>query len=223
MTKRLITQICVATGLLIAGCTPDVAQYSPSEAPKTLKLQYVRMQHQTAFKPGSADLADGEAEKLARFLDRAEVTAQDRVFFEPAEDDRLATARLGRLAKAVDEKGVGAQTLPPAAAGVAPDQVQVVVERYIVVPPDCPNWTSPGVGDHSNQPYSNFGCANMTNLGLMVADPHDLVVGRPLGPAEGDPALAAMQRYRTDKVTKLKGSNGAGGGDFNINFGMGGY
>jgi len=78
----------------------------------------------------------------------------------------------------------------------------VVVERYVVTPPDCPNWTKPPYGDHSNTPASNFGCATATNLGLMVADPRDLVIGRSLGPPRGDPALYGYSRYRVGKPRK---------------------
>ncbi|HEX9489010.1 MAG TPA: CpaD family pilus assembly lipoprotein, partial [Stellaceae bacterium] len=71
-----------------------------------------------------------------------------------------------------------------------------------VTPPDCPNWSKPASGDHSNTLPSNFGCADATNLGLMVADPRDLVLGRSLGPPRGDPALYGYSRYRTGKPRK---------------------
>jgi pilus assembly protein CpaD len=203
MKTRYLPLLCAGAVLLVgAGCTPSTSEWSPSEAPKSARVEYVRLQHVAAFKPGSADLATGEAEKLRRFLDQAQVNAEDHVFLEPGSEDRLTASRIGRLSKAMAEKGVGAQTLPAMSADAAlgADKVDIVVERYVVMPPDCPNWTSPAVGEHSNQPGSNFGCATATNLGLMVADPRDLVIGRTLGPAEGDAALAAVKRYRLGKV-----------------------
>jgi hypothetical protein len=47
---------------------------------------------------------------------------------------------------------------------------------------------------------SNYGCANATNLGLMVASPADLASGRPFTGIEAQPAASAVQRYLTDKV-----------------------
>ena len=44
----------------------------------------------------------------------------------------------------------------------------------------------------------------------MVADPRDLVVGRTMGPAEGDPAIAGLTRYREGKPTPLGISGGLG-------------
>jgi pilus assembly protein CpaD len=199
MMTRFVPLLCAALGLLAAGCTPSTSEWSSAAAPKTPRVQYTRLHHEAAFKPGSSELAAGEAAQLRRFFDQAAVTSEDHVYFEPAIEDRLTAARIGRLTKLVDAHGIGAKTLPAAEGALAHDSVNIVVERYVVVPPDCPNWTSPSVGDHSNQPGSNFGCSDATNLGLMVADPRDLLMGRTLGPAEGDAALAAVKRYREGK------------------------
>jgi type IV pilus biogenesis protein CpaD/CtpE len=58
---------------------------------------------------------------------------------------------------------------------------------------------------------TTFGCANLANLAAMVADPADLDHGRPLAPLAGDPAVAAVARYRTGLVTPLpaSGTDGA--------------
>jgi type IV pilus biogenesis protein CpaD/CtpE len=53
----------------------------------------------------------------------------------------------------------------------------------------------------------------------MVADPADLVSGRALAPADGQPAVAAVQRYMTDRIkpppaptaSPFAGSTGGGG------------
>jgi hypothetical protein len=58
---------------------------------------------------------------------------------------------------------------------------------------------------------ADFGCADALNLRLMLADPHDLQRGRPLSPAAGDPAFAAVRRWRQDQVKPLADA-GAGGG-----------
>jgi pilus assembly protein CpaD len=220
MTIPSLSRACLALGLLLAGCTSETSEWTPAEAPKSPRVDYVRVQHDAAFKPGSAELAGGEAASLTQFLGAAQVTSADHVYLEAAADDRLEASRIGRLAKIVDQKGAGAQTLP-AGAGIPPNHVRVVVERYVVTPPDCPNWSSPAVGYHGNEPGSNFGCADATNLSLMVADPRDLVIGRPLGPAQGDGAFAAAQRYRQGKVkdpsgvtagTTYAAPQGSGGG-----------
>ncbi len=198
MKHRLHLSLCLGLGLLLAGCAPPVAEWSDTQAPKQIRVDVVKLQHAAAFVPGSAELAGGEAESLAAFLDQAEVTADDHVYFEPARGDKLAAARIGKLTHEIGTRGLGAVTLPAAPTDTT-DQMMVFVERYVVTLPDCPNWTKPPFGDHSNTMPSNYGCADANNLALMVADPRDLVIGRTLGPAEGNPAVYGYSRYRNDK------------------------
>jgi pilus assembly protein CpaD len=228
---RPLAFLSLCLGLALAGCTPPASEWTPAEAPKDIHVDYVRLQHVASFAPNSSKLSTDEAGKLSYFLDTAEVTPQDHVYFEPSASDRLATARIAQLAHSLSRRGLGATTLP-AAAVTSPNHMNIYVERYVVTPPDCPNWTKPATGDHSNTTSSNFGCADATNLGLMVADPRDLVVGRHLDPASGDAALAGVARYRTGNVQSLTPSSasttyatpsggGGGGGNGGGNGGSG--
>jgi pilus assembly protein CpaD len=76
----------------------------------------------------------------------------------------------------------------------------VGIGRYTVTLPPCPNWSSPPGAAYTNAHNSNWGCAAATNLGLMVANPADLVSGRTLAPADGQPAVMAVQRYLNDRI-----------------------
>ncbi|MGH6886966.1 MAG: CpaD family pilus assembly lipoprotein, partial [Geminicoccales bacterium] len=83
-------------------------------------------------------------------------------------------------------------------------RVEVVLERYLVTLPACPDWSRESGTDFDNLPLSNLGCATQTNLGLMIAEPKDLVRGRPLGPADGIQQAEGIVRYRTGKVVQLE-------------------
>ncbi len=102
-----------------------------------------------------------------------------------------------------------------------PNTLLVVVERYIVTPPDCPNWTKSSSGDHDNAATSNFGCSNVTNLGLMVADPRDLVIARQLGPGSAAQAGLAIQRYMAGKTAPLPSNSTSSTYNLNVNQGGG--
>jgi len=54
------------------------------------------------------------------------------------------------------------------------DEARFHVSYLAVVPPECLNWRMSPVTTYSNTAQANFGCAHVTNLGLMVADPRDL-------------------------------------------------
>lgn len=59
--------------------------------------------------------------------------------------------------------------------------------RLGVVPRDC-GVTDDLIPSHNNQPHDNFGCAGMTNLGILASDPRQLLepypVDKRVGPRE---------------------------------------
>jgi hypothetical protein len=83
---------------------------------------------------------------------------------------------------------------------VPANRAVVSIGRYAVTLPTCPNWSQSLRYEFTNALSSNYGCANATNLGLMVASPADLASGRPFTGIEAQPAASAVQRYLTDRV-----------------------
>lgn len=96
-----------------------------------------------------------------------------------------------------------------AAAGEAPpiDGALITVRTHVVALPQCPDWSADPRRGYDNQPSSNWGCATAINFGIMLADPHDLIRGKALGPADGERLAKAIERYRTDKTTPLTNEN----------------
>jgi pilus assembly protein CpaD len=84
--------------------------------------------------------------------------------------------------------------------------VTVTVGRYVATPPPCPNWEKPPGYDWANTPMSNLGCATASNLGLMLADPGDLVRGREVGASDGTAQAKAVEQFRTGKGAKAAAS-----------------
>lgn len=210
MATPILRLASLAVGLVLIGCTPPADRAGLPDGistAKALNVDHVRVPHVVTFMPGGAQPTPGAVDNLIAFLRRAGLRSGDRVYLEPAAGDRVATARIGNLLHALEGRGIGAQTLPPA-QDLAGDQLRVLVDRYLVVLPPCPDWTRSPIDDHDNSPDSNFGCATVSNLGLMVADPRDLVMGREMGPADADPATLAVARYRAGQPKPLS-SGGA--------------
>ena len=205
MKTRLILALALVGAALTACDSPG--EWSPAEAPRQLRVDFQRLTHAAGFAAGATQLAQGEQEKLGAFLQAAQVTTDDPVYLEGAAGDRLSAARIGALARDLTRQGYAVATLPAAPEAVPKNALLVVVERYVVTPPDCPNWTKSPSGDHENAQTSNFGCSDATNLGLMVADPRDLVIGRQLGPAGAAQAGLAIQRYRAGQTAPLLGTS----------------
>jgi pilus biogenesis lipoprotein CpaD len=76
--------------------------------------------------------------------------------------------------------------------------VDVSVEQDQVQPPECGHWDP---NRHFEDTSSDFGCSTVRALGLMVADPHDLVAGKDAGHTSAPPQVGAIERYHTDKQT----------------------
>jgi pilus assembly protein CpaD len=114
-------------------------------------------------------------------------------------------ARVGAVAAIFEERRVRTTEAPAREriTGVDPNSVLVTIERHVVVLPDCPDWQKPETQNWKNLPMPNFGCANQTNLGLMVADPGDLVRGREMGPADAARTSLGIERYRTGEEEEI--------------------
>ena len=219
MKARLILCLALMAGALQA-CDPP-GEWSAAEAPRQLRVDFQRLTHTAGFAPSATRLAPKEQESLNAFLQAAQVTTDDPIYLETVAGDRLGASRVSALARDLTRQGYSVATLPAAPDAVQANALLVIVERYVVTPPDCPNWTKSQSDDHENAPTSNFGCSNLTNLGLMVADPRDLVIARHLGPAEAAQASLAIQRYRTGQTSALSGPSSGTVYNYSFNAGSG--
>jgi pilus assembly protein CpaD len=191
----------LAIALALAACAPGAAEYTKSEAPNRLEVDGATSQLALAFAPGSARLTAGEAAHLDRLIASGAIQQADRVAIAASGAPSLADARVAAISSRLLRWGIVADARP--IASVPPNHAIVMVGRYAVTLPPCPNWSMPRANDFTNAPPSNFGCATAVNLGLMVASPADLAHGRTLAPADGKPAAAAVDRYLNDNITPL--------------------
>lgn len=193
--------VSVAITTAMVACTPRTASWSPAQTPKTNKVDWVSHSHAVRAVTAGKGLATVEREKLDRFAAEISLGYGDQVVIKtPRRHRNRAAAALVRYfrARRLDPKvQVVADTGRP-----ADDMMTVTIGRYVVTPPKCPDWTKPAGTDPNNRVGSNFGCASVTNLGLMLADPGDLVRGRPKGPSDGVAAARLVRRYREGKATE---------------------
>ncbi len=208
MTRRNFPLIGLALLAALAACESPVDDWQPSEAPKSNKVELARLSHTVRFESNATKMSPAETTRLAGFLEDSDLVAGERVYLESSRDDNISQAREATLRRILARRGIIVGTIPATATPLGGqvalgDAVTIQLERYIVTPPDCPNWSKPTGGDPTNSLTSNFGCANATNLGLMVANPRDLIAGRQPGPADAEPALRAIQNYRAGKPVIL--------------------
>jgi pilus assembly protein CpaD len=199
--------------LVLAACA---AEYSKTEAPAQLRVDGAGSRFEVAFAGGSDNLSRSEAARLDRMVLAGNIRPSDRVEIAVAGPPGLAQQRAAAISRELLRYGIVAQALPLAAAPA--NRAVVSIGRYAVTLPTCPNWSQSPAADFTNALSSYYGCADATNLGLMVANPADLVSGRPFSGADAQTASNAMQRYLTDRVKNpptptASPFSGGGGGE----------
>jgi pilus assembly protein CpaD len=193
--------IFLALPLALAACVPGAAEYTKTEAPAEPHLYGSQRVLTIAFAPGSARLAASQAGRLAQFVRNGDIRPADRVEIAAAGRDTLAQGRVAAIAREFLRYHIVATSRP--LVGVPRNDALVLIGRYAVMLPPCPNWSKSAATDFTNETSSNFGCADAINLGTMVANPADLAGGRMLGAASGKTAVSAVDRYLSDQVTPL--------------------
>lgn len=179
----------------------DWSSVRPEKAPVAQAVSYV---HPVRFAAADGVLLDDQRETLDGFVARAQPRRSDPVRLQ-VHSGMVDAAR----AAAIGER-LRAWGLRSIVEGPAPNQpddvVRVVIETYVVTLAGCPDWTHHPSISYDNEPTSNFGCASARNLGLMIADPGDLIEGRAMGAADGTVLAAAVKRYRAGKTKALLGA-----------------
>jgi pilus assembly protein CpaD len=219
-SRRLGVLVAAALAAMLAGCS-ETTYWSPAEAPKQTQVDWVRFDHRVMFDPRSRDISISERARLEEFLARVDPRYGDQVLVGTGSgtvEGEVGLQRVSTVAEYLRSSGMKVAPLTDVNVARWDGAVQISVGRYVVTPPNCPDWTKSASYDPLNHTSSNFGCATATNLGLMVADPGDLVRGRPMGPSDGAYGARMIQTWRegekagsSNSMTLTFGSQGGGG------------
>ncbi|MFC3052502.1 CpaD family pilus assembly lipoprotein [Kordiimonas pumila] len=157
----------------------SVGTPSPFEQEMRNTVQMVRLPYSVAVEEdATTGLSPKTEREIASFLASVQAGYGDVVLLDgPSTSPHRITA-IADFIKARGLAFAGTATMGPAPeTGV----VILYVERYRVITPDCGGWEAEVSNQQRNNDSANLGCANTTNLGLMVANPRDLVSGASTG------------------------------------------
>jgi pilus assembly protein CpaD len=190
--------------LTLGACAAEVEGWKGSTV-KEHQVEWTVASHALRFEPDSRWLAQGELQRLDAFITRLDLRRPSHVYFAPPSGvSDLSERRSATLHALLRARGVSVRQAPPQPgisgalpnASIGPNEVTMMVGYYDVSVPNCFDHSKPTIGDFSNQPSSNFGCATAMNLGQMVADPRDLKGSTADGPVDAQRAIITVDEYQ---------------------------
>jgi len=180
--RHIVKSVAGLTFLALAGCSGS-AHFSDGDPQKRNEVTMVRIPFMLTFAADQADLSAEAIAQLDQFLMRSNVSYGDELSMDfPLERDGGLSPqnrkRMAYLAALLKERGLHlAAEVTPFGLSPGPDQARFLLSRYVVTPPQCGDWSQPSTDNYGNASLQNLGCASQAQLGLMVANPRDLVTG----------------------------------------------
>ncbi len=201
-TSRRRTMLMAAGAVIVAGCAQTVADWTPAATPHDLQVKWVTHEHSINFNSRANLLTNQASRSLDRFLNEIDLRPSDRLFVDvgPKSGELVADGRIGAINNQLRHYIPGAKAQLITGEKGTDRQISLIVGRYVVLPPNCPDLSSPSTTNPGNNPDSNLGCTTQRNLGLMLANPGDLLRGRTLGPADGQALSGSIRRYRAGEI-----------------------
>ena len=208
-TDRTTTSTAVAfrMAVMLVACTATLGLGAcvPTEFDRTTRpvndysTEQIQMTRDITYLPGNVALDPTGEAQLDTFVSQVLPRPDDSVTVVGY--GSLGEARAHGAALALQARGVDRVNL--AVAGQNRNAVTVSVVRNVYQATVCHQSTD--VREAAGGPrLPTPGCSNASNLARMVAQPSDLIQGRPTSPSEAGPAGAAVERYRAGNVTPIQ-------------------
>lgn len=199
--------VIVIAASLFSACAGN-ADWTGSESQKRNTVSAVKLTHDIHLAVDDTAISPEERVRLKDFVADIGPRYGDVVTVE-VEDGQ--SAQWAAVKSELRDLGLRVNDAEGSYGGLLPgDTARVVVTRYVVKPPRCPDWRKPATGDYTNTPSSNYGCATATNLGAMIADPRDLVEGSEYSGPDAERMADAVRRYQKDEVKEIERATTSG-------------
>lgn len=194
--------------LLLANCS-GVSNFANGDSQKRNEVEMIKIPFMITFDSGNSSLSDKAIQRLDQFMMKSNVSYGDELSmdFPLKRDGSLSEEnrkRMTFLSGLLKKRGLHlSANVTPYGISPAVDQARLLISRYVVTPPLCGDWSQPSTGNYGNMNLPDFGCSSQANLGLMVANPRDLITGVANGVPDSEKAAKAVLTYRTKKPGKL--------------------
>ncbi|MGE0755066.1 MAG: CpaD family pilus assembly lipoprotein [Alphaproteobacteria bacterium] len=190
--------------LILTGCVPEFDMHGQdpkeyyAEHPVENKVE-TRYHTQLLHLTPHHELEGKQKYDLKRSIDMISPLAVEDVEIHVHPSHVQDTAMHRTLAQTLSRMGIDRdmiEVVPMEEIGRHDASIQIAYSA--VVSPRCPDWRVSSITTYTNMLFTpNIGCSSVTNLGLMVADPRDLVHGEGDSAPDTHNTTRAIQQYRT--------------------------
>jgi pilus biogenesis lipoprotein CpaD len=195
MMRALLPSACLLLLTALSACVGTSDPPKPvAENPNRFTYRMADFTYAVHFPAAADTLSPNEMNGLQAFLQSASARPEDKVTVS-GEASPIGQTRSARVRDVLKHAGLDA--VPGVNVNLAPNTVTIVLTEQVVnEPPKCGDWPLFAGDAPSNAPSLYFGCAMRNNLYQQVVDKRDLAVGRTPGPADAEPSIRAVQKYR---------------------------
>jgi len=212
MTIRIARLLPILILGAFAACSPDAADPDMGTLTGPMPLVpppiVVREQQRTISLrlASDGDMSLSEGQRFDTFLSAVSAGNPNAVHLVISGNPvRRVIAAVSRKAMA---RGIAADKIVVAPSRFSDSSdamtVDVAASTYAASLPNCPQTAHLNTIDGDNMLSSDWGCATVSDLELMVENPRDLVRGQSGGLTDSVVTSAAIVRLQTDKVKKLE-------------------
>lgn len=185
-------------GLLGTACSTMPESYKSTGMPvHKNQVDVISFTHGVNFSEGSSALSDAEKTGLDNFIYSQGLGYGDQLVLDFATGDTAWGAKMSAVNNFLKTRGFWVKYATQSGSSSNVNAAVLMVNRYSVTPPDCQAISEESFVPGEMWVNKTFGCTTALNLGLMVANPQDLIEGQPdtLPTAWG--AVRALQIYRS--------------------------
>jgi len=206
--KQLLKPAFLGLGLLtVAACQhTDVGTAMPHQNVMRNTVQMVRLPLEIKSEADGTDtLSSVTVASIHGFLNSVEAGYGDVIMLDApnASPERIKEVEMLVQRTGIPYGGTSALGLKP-----SDGSVMLYVERYVVTTPNCNYWPEETSTQQKNNDSSFHGCATTINLGLMIADPRDLIAGHYSGTSTTSAVGALYGPVKTTGTVDTPGSAG---------------
>ena len=204
--RPLLASACLFLLTALGGCVGSSDPAQPvQENPNRFTYHTVDYPYAIHFATATDALSPDELARLQSFLQSSSARPEDKVTVS-GEASSIGASRSARVRGVLHQAGLDA--VPGVDVNLAPNTVNIVLtEQVVTEPPKCGDWPLFAGDAPANAPSLYLGCSLRNNLYQQVVDKRDLAVGRTPGPADAEPGMRAVQKYREGKDDKKDGKD----------------